>query len=108
MELLKFRAEKYSVRYLKVLISTGEITEQGAVNYLGFQKRWDDYTELRAWDRPLFPVSGQDVMDFFNASPGPAIGIALKAMKLVWAERDYTSTKSELLDDLASKGAFSI
>lgn len=49
------------------------------------------------WEVPVFPVSGQDLIDA-GMKPGPLMGKALQLMRADWVASDYTETKEDLLD----------
>lgn len=55
---------------------------------------------LMTWTIPRFPVGGQDLMGL-GMKPGPAVGMVLSNLKLLWADSIYRLTKDELLARVA-------
>ncbi len=51
------------------------------------------------WQRPLFPLSGQDLLDA-GMSPGPLVGKKLRKLEQAWIESDFASGRAELLRQL--------
>ena len=47
---------------------------------------------------PSCPVSGRDVEQHFGLS-GPAVGVCLDQLRKLWAETEFTATKSQLLSN---------
>ncbi len=58
-----------------------------------------DLDAIRAWDVPLFPVCGADLIDV-GISPGPNLGAMLKRLQQVWQESCYRLDKAQLLASL--------
>lgn len=55
---------------------------------------------LLAWEPPVFPVGGQDLIDL-GMTPGPEMGRALKTLKEAWAASGYALTREALLGRIA-------
>ena len=53
-------------------------------------------TQMTAWDYPVFPLSGQDLIDQ-GFTPGEGLGIALQKLEDHWADSGFSATKSDLL-----------
>lgn len=53
-----------------------------------------------AWDIPVFPVTGSDVLAT-GAEPGPKLGETLKALEDWWMAGGFTASRDELLARLA-------
>lgn len=49
------------------------------------------------WDRPVFPLAGQDLLDRGHR-PGPALGATLSKLEDQWIESGFMLTKTDLLD----------
>ena len=69
----------------------------------------DTLTQMTAWDYPVFPLSGQDLIDQ-GFTPGEGLGIALQKLEDHWAESGFSASKSDLLSlatglDLSSTSA---
>jgi len=56
-------------------------------------------TLVDAWQRPVMPVTGADLLKL-GAAEGPAIGDALRQLETAWIESDFTATRDELLAQL--------
>ncbi|UTW54457.1 CCA tRNA nucleotidyltransferase [Kordiimonas sp. SCSIO 12610] len=52
--------------------------------------------DLAAWNIPVFPVSGRDLIAL-GMMPGPAISVSLNALEALWVESDFLMLKDELL-----------
>jgi tRNA nucleotidyltransferase (CCA-adding enzyme) len=61
------------------------------------QSRLTHRSLLRDWEIPVFPVSGQDLIDA-GMKPGPLLGKALQLMRQDWVASGYTETKEALMD----------
>lgn len=53
----------------------------------------------KTWERPLFPVKGQDLLDA-GAEAGPALGETLKQLEESWVESGFSKTKDDLLGEV--------
>jgi hypothetical protein len=53
---------------------------------------------LETWEVPLFPVSGNDLMQL-GMRPSPEIGRVIRRLRETWADSGYSSTKDALLTD---------
>lgn len=53
--------------------------------------------EIRGWEIPAFPITGQDLIDEGYA-PGKRLGDTLKAMRFYWVNENYKPTKKDLID----------
>ncbi len=51
------------------------------------------------WQRPEFPLTGQDLLDR-GLAPGPSIGKKLAQLKKIWLEGDFQPGKEELLSHI--------
>ncbi len=63
---------------------------------LRMRRRAADAAALDAWEVPVFPVSGQDLMAK-GMTPGPQMGQTIKAMRERWIASDYSLSKSDML-----------
>lgn len=70
--------------------------DQWVIELAALQARPDVIDELRAWDVPVFPVTGQDLLDI-GYSQGPVIGRTLDYLEKVWMMHGYTWSKEQLL-----------
>lgn len=59
--------------------------------------RWPLYQQVRGWLMPVFPVTGNDLIEF-GMKPGKLLGDTLKQMKTDWVASDYTMTRLEMLE----------
>ena len=56
--------------------------------------------ELEAWEVPVFPVKGDDLIRMgFRQSP--ALGEHLASLRSLWADSDYTMGKNHLLSQVS-------
>ena len=61
---------------------------------------WSDVlTLVNAWQRPIMPVTGADLLKR-GVTEGPAIGDALSKLEAAWIDSDFTATHDELLAQL--------
>lgn len=51
---------------------------------------------LTDWTAPVFPVTGRDLIEL-GLEKGPALGAELARLRTVWADSDYTASRSDLL-----------
>ncbi len=51
---------------------------------------------LRTWKIPVFPVTGQDLIDL-GVEPGPGMGKELAKLKTAWVNSKYNLRKADLL-----------
>jgi poly(A) polymerase len=51
---------------------------------------------IETWDRPAFPVSGEDVMAA-GIPKGPPVGAALKALEALWLKGGFKASREQLL-----------
>lgn len=51
---------------------------------------------LTDWTAPVFPVTGRDMIEL-GLEKGPALGAELARLRTVWADSDYTASRSDLL-----------
>lgn len=51
---------------------------------------------METWERPVFPVSGEDVMAA-GIPKGPPVGAALKALEALWLKGGFKATREQLL-----------
>lgn len=56
--------------------------------------------DAKAWARPAFPVTGEDVMAT-GVPRGPAIGQALRALEAWWIDEDFAPDRAALLERLS-------
>ncbi|MDC0476592.1 hypothetical protein OAN83_02200 [Alphaproteobacteria bacterium] len=63
----------------------------------------DFFQQLQQWQPPEFPLSGADLLSH-GVDNGRALGQMLKDAKVLWAQSDFTLTKSELLDAVIKRG----
>lgn len=62
---------------------------------------WSDVlTLVDAWQRPVMPVTGADLLKR-GVAQGPEIGDALRKLEAAWIDSDFTATHDELLAQLA-------
>ena len=61
----------------------------------------DHLYAIRAWQRPEFPIGGEDALA--AGLEGPAIGKALRALEEWWMGEDFQPDRDELLARLAKK-----
>ncbi len=54
-----------------------------------------DRTKVDGWEIPVFPVSGNDLMD--RMDPGPQMGQTIRRLRDMWAKSDFTMDKTALL-----------
>jgi poly(A) polymerase len=54
--------------------------------------------QARAWRRPVFPVSGRDLVAR-GIEPGPAVGERLRELEERWADSGFSLTKEKMLGD---------
>lgn len=60
-----------------------------------------DRAVLETWEVPVFPVSGNDIIEL-GVKQGPIIGEILHKLKSQWAAHSYTLTKQDLLRGIVS------
>ena len=61
---------------------------------------WSDVlTLVDAWQRPVMPVTGADLLKR-GVTEGPEIGDALRKLEAAWIDSDFTATHDELLAKL--------
>ena len=65
------------------------------------QNRMSVVTRLTNWQVPVFPVTGQDLIDL-GWKPGPEFGGNIDNMKRIWKRSDFTLDKDSLLSTLHS------
>jgi poly(A) polymerase len=51
---------------------------------------------IETWERPEFPVTGEDVMAA-GIPKGPPVGGALKALEALWLKGGFKATREQLL-----------
>ena len=56
---------------------------------------------IEMWERPLFPLTGEDVLAK-GVNPGPQVGVILGKAEAWWAARDFRPTRDECLSYLKS------
>jgi len=56
---------------------------------------------LLTWERPTFPLRGQDLLDA-GQSAGPEIAIVLNRLEKKWVESDFSMARSQLLFDVTA------
>ena len=84
------------IKNLQAMIVNGTPREW-VVDLLEAQKRPYDRMIIREWEIPVFPVSGQDLIDE-GYTPGKRLGDTLKAMRSYWVNENYKPTKKDLID----------
>ncbi len=66
-------------------------------------RKWRQLYDLPGrWQPPVFPLSGQDLLDAGMAS-GPAVGKKLLQLQHVWIEADFNLDRAELLAQLKTR-----
>ncbi len=55
---------------------------------------------MESWERPRFPVSGDDVMAA-GVPEGPRVGAAIKALEALWVKGGFRASRAQLLAALA-------
>ena len=63
---------------------------------LEFQMNHDLANYILSWEVPIFPVSGQDLLDV-GVKPGPKMGSLLRDLKNEWIASRFTLTEEELI-----------
>lgn len=84
------------LKFFQDLMVDKKIPDQWVIELAALQARPDVIDELRSWDVPVFPVTGQDLLDI-GMIPGPRIGEALSYLERVWRGRDYKLDKKALI-----------
>lgn len=56
-------------------------------------------SELENWPIPVFPVSGQDLINL-GMNPGKELGQALNQLRSLWTSSNFTASKDELLQNM--------
>ena len=71
------------------------------VEYFRLRGRGDAAEALKAWQVPVFPITGDDLIKF-GMRPGPKLGDALRGLRAIWGSQDYkidsTAAIMEMLD----------
>ncbi len=75
---------------LEVIHLLNREDETGADAMLGLVKH------AEGWEKPVFPVKGQDLIDN-GVAPGPVMGEKLKTLETAWVESNFNLSKEELL-----------
>lgn len=58
---------------------------------------WTTMMQINKWDIPVFPVTGQDLLDR-GMKPGVELGNELRALRVTWKMSRFALTKEKLLD----------
>lgn len=63
---------------------------------LKYHNKLDLLNKLKDWNIPRFPVNGSSVRE--NGCPtGPILGVVMRRLRNIWAEKEFTATSDELL-----------
>lgn len=98
MKLAEFLGEhlpQYDADYHRMLAHDG-VSREWVCELAKLHDRADHIPALLTWAIPEFPVRGKDLMDH-GMKPGPAVGMVLSNLKLLWADSIYRLSKDELL-----------
>ncbi len=57
------------------------------------------WPEIKAWENPIFPLEGKDVLAL-GVAPGPRVGRLLKAVEAFWRKGDFKSSRAACLEEL--------
>ncbi|AFU88159.1 tRNA nucleotidyltransferase [Caulobacter phage CcrColossus] len=93
--LLKHRNEPVREKALKRLLAVKKAPLDHVLELALSQGQVKSANAVEYWDMPMFPVTGDDLVEFI--APGPGMGAALKRMKENWAETNFTATKQQLI-----------
>lgn len=89
-------SNRHSIENMQSMIVSGTPREW-ILDLLEAQERPTDRVIIRKWEIPVFPVSGQDLIDI-GMKPGKALGDTLKSMRVYWFLHNYEPTKNFFLE----------
>lgn len=80
-------------------IVAGRATIDWVRDFLTTAQRWSDLHQVNEWDVPVFPVTGQDLIDR-GVKPGPEMGRILTRMKGDWMLDDFETDRDFYLANI--------
>jgi len=96
--LFNWRHEAFEdLKFFQDLMVDKKIPDEWVIELAALQARPDVIDELRVWDVPVFPVTGQDLIDR-GYTPGPRIGRELEQLFQVWINHRYVLDTEDLLN----------
>lgn len=105
-DLMKFIAQhkdkKFDDKVAKEMWTNKKIPNEFVLELAHYFGRSDIIRDLKHWQVPVFPVSGNDLMKA-GMRPGPNMGKALATMERKWKDSDYQLNKEELLRSIGLK-----
>jgi poly(A) polymerase len=84
----------------QVAVDRSLIRAAGCADPIARQGWLTVYTRAKDWQRPVFPLSGKDMMEA-GVSSGPRIGKMLEALEALWVRSGFKADKKKLLMALA-------
>lgn len=103
--LVENRHEEFQeLKFFQDLMVQKQNPDQWVIELAALQARPDVVDELMAWNVPVFPVTGKDLLDI-GFEQGPKIGHMLNWLEIVWMGSDYTVTKQKLLSSIVGRNA---
>ena len=99
-ELMKFivkhKYEKFDLKIAKEMWTSKKSPNDFVLELARYFGRDDIVRDLQAWQTPVFPVSGNDLMTM-GIKAGPEMGKLLRDLERKWKDSNYELSKEELL-----------
>ncbi|MDX2027675.1 MAG: CCA tRNA nucleotidyltransferase [Alphaproteobacteria bacterium] len=102
----KLRGRLDPVPFRRALYEYGAEPARDAVLLLAAEAASADLetalAEAATWEKPTFPLQGNDILKL-GKSPGPEVGVILKAVEEWWAGQDFRPGRTECLAEATAR-----